>query len=163
MKFLVSTLFVFLALWVGSVAAHHGTYEYDFNTVAHIEGTITEYHWRNPHAFIHLSHRNEAGATVELVIEAAGPSGLIPLGVTSSSFTPGERVVAVVSPAGGLPQSPLTAARSSNRTTRYCRYIHNLRPSIFWRVRAPPRPSSVPGYLPRRISFNCFSGVPNGR
>ncbi len=103
MKFLVSTLFVFLALWVGSVAAHHGTYEYDFNTVAHIEGTITEYHWRNPHAFIHLSHRNEAGATVELVIEAAGPSGLIPLGVTSSSFTPGERVVAVVSPSRRSP------------------------------------------------------------
>ncbi len=104
-----SSLFLFmcLALRVGSVAAHHGAYEYDFNTVAHIEGTITEYHWRNPHAFIHLSHRNEAGDIVELVIEAAGPSGLTPLGVTSSSLTPGERVVAIVFPSR---RSPATSA-----------------------------------------------------
>lgn len=83
--------------------AHHGAFEYDMTTVKRYEGIVVEHRWKNPHSLIVLDTNTESGEPIRLVIEAGGPSGLRPVGVTASSIVAGERVIAVVSPSKRYP------------------------------------------------------------
>ena len=79
-------------------SAHHGSFEYDMDTVRRYEGVIVEHLWRNPHNLIVLETESETGEPLRLEIEGNGPSGLRPVGVSGREISVGERVTAIVSP-----------------------------------------------------------------
>lgn len=94
-------LFFFL-ISVGAFA-HHGNSEYDHSQVINIEGVVTKFEWRNPHAYLYLRTVNEQGNARELRIESASPSALFAYGVDRNSFSLGETVTATVSPSRNTP------------------------------------------------------------
>lgn len=88
---------------VAPLYAHHGNYEYDMSAVVRREGIVTEFHWVNPHSFLVLESTDKSGTHQRLEIEAAGPAGLLPMGVTRRSMRLGERVIAIFRPHRRLP------------------------------------------------------------
>jgi hypothetical protein len=88
-------------------SAHHSHAMYDSETEVTLVGTITEYHWVNPHTWIYLEVEGVDGQTREWVIEGGGPGTLTRRGWSGNTFTPGERVTAKIYPimdgsSGGL-------------------------------------------------------------
>ena len=80
------------------VSAHHSHAMYDSEVEVTLVGTITEYHWVNPHTWIYLEVEGEDGETREWVIEGGGPGTLTRRGWSGNSFSEGERVTAIVHP-----------------------------------------------------------------
>ena len=64
-------------LGIGPVAAHHSfAAEYDGRRPLSVKGTITQIEWSNPHAYIHLDVRDEAGHIIPMMIEGHPPNTL---------------------------------------------------------------------------------------
>lgn len=75
------------------VPAHHAPTEYDFNTIAEIEGTLAEVRWQNPH--VRLKVRDtQPGSTTALVwdIEGGSVSILRRTNASKEQLRVGERV-----------------------------------------------------------------------
>ncbi|HEX3377039.1 MAG TPA: DUF6152 family protein [Candidatus Acidoferrales bacterium] len=70
-------IFCFLAFAAGvlvlshPIFAHHSTAEYDMTTLSSVKGTVTEFEWSNPHAYIHIEAANEKGKTEKWTAELA--------------------------------------------------------------------------------------------
>lgn len=92
------------ALAAGAAAtalAHHGTsVNYDFSKTITIEGTVTEFRWRNPHSALFLDVKDESGKVTNYAIELPSPTLLSrgELGWTRHTFKPGDHVVFKVHP-----------------------------------------------------------------
>ena len=80
----------------GVVAAngHHAfSAEFDSNRPIRLEGTVTEWEWINPHAWINLDVVNEAGETEKWRIEGGAPNALLRRGWTKDSLPPGTEII----------------------------------------------------------------------
>jgi hypothetical protein len=95
------------AAFVGSPAlAHHSFAMFDQKKIMTLEGTVTQFQWTNPHAFIELDVRN--GATVtHWSIELNSPNNLKRQGWSRSALHRGDHVTLRMNPlrdghAGGL-------------------------------------------------------------
>ncbi len=75
-------------------AAHHSEAGYDSTSVAAFEGTVTQYGWRNPHVYVTVDVTNEAGETVEWLVETGATPIMARSGWTPTSLAPGD-VIAV--------------------------------------------------------------------
>ena len=53
------------------LAAHHSTAEYDMTALTSIKGTVTQFEWSNPHAYIHIAVKDDQGAESDWVGELA--------------------------------------------------------------------------------------------
>jgi len=83
------------ALVVIPVLAHHSsTPFYDPDQRVEIEGAVTRFVFRNPHAFLYLDVVDESGATTEWQIELGAPVGLRRTGWTPDSLPLGMMVKA---------------------------------------------------------------------
>ena len=90
--------FVLLAapLFTSTLSAHHASAPfYDPEDRVEIQGTITRFVFRNPHAFLFLDVTDDSGATVEWQIELGAPVSLRRTGWTPDSLTVGMEVRAV--------------------------------------------------------------------
>jgi len=77
-------------LMVGPVLAHHSsTPFYDPEQRVEIEGTVTRFVFRNPHAFLFVDVVGANGQTSEWQIELGAPVGLRRTGWTPDSVTVG--------------------------------------------------------------------------
>jgi hypothetical protein len=97
----VYILLAALAAAVGSqpAAAHHSfpaTYLVD-QTVT-IEGTVTQFLFRNPHSFVHVMTTDKDGKTETWSIEWAGGSGLEGAFKDHEMLKPGDKVTVVGNP-----------------------------------------------------------------
>jgi hypothetical protein len=54
-------------------AAHHSPAMFDMSRDITLEGTITDFSWRNPHVYIELAVAGPDGATVTRRIARGGP------------------------------------------------------------------------------------------
>ena len=71
-------------------AAHHSFAMFDALKIVQLEGTVKEFQWTNPHAWILLNVKDEQGQTVMWAIEMNGPTGLARQGwpgVAKGGFT----------------------------------------------------------------------------
>jgi hypothetical protein len=79
--------------------AHHSfpaTYLVD--QMITIQGTVTQFLYRNPHSFVHVVAADpKSGAVVEWAIEWGGSDSLA--GITHTTLRPGDKVVVVGNPA----------------------------------------------------------------
>ena len=78
-NYLVAVLFAciaFLAYMVPSLAHHASTPFYDPENVVELQGAVTRFVFRNPHAFFFLDVEGEDGEVSEWQVELGAPVGL---------------------------------------------------------------------------------------
>jgi hypothetical protein len=92
------TLAVLALMLTAAVSAHHSFAMFDQTKQLSLKGTVREFQWTNPHAFIHLDVRNEAGSTDTWQIELNSPNNLKRQGWNSTSIKPGDQVTLVLNP-----------------------------------------------------------------
>jgi hypothetical protein len=79
-------------------AAHHSFAMFDMQKDLTIVGTVTEFKWTNPHAFMHFDVAGDGGAASNWAIEMTSPNNLIKGGWRRSSLKPGDKVTVTYHP-----------------------------------------------------------------
>ena len=87
-------------------AAHHSFAMFDQEKVMTLEGTVHEFQWANPHAFIELDVVNR-GRTQRWAIELNSPNNLTRQGWRRTSLRAGDKITVRIAPlrsghSGGL-------------------------------------------------------------
>ena len=72
--------------------AHHSFAMFDQTQKVTLKGTVTEFQWTNPHAFIHLDVPGADGKVESWEIELNSPNNLKRQGWKSSSLKSGDQV-----------------------------------------------------------------------
>ena len=78
--------------------AHHSFAMFDGEKTKVLEGTVKEFQWTNPHAWILLMVANPQGQLDQWAIEMGGPGGLARQGWVPKTLTPGMKVKTVIHP-----------------------------------------------------------------
>ena len=79
--------------------AHHSfTATYDERETIQIEGTLVQFMFRNPHAWVHVMAPDESGEIQRWGVEWGGAGQLSGQGVTRDSLRPGDQVVITGNP-----------------------------------------------------------------
>jgi hypothetical protein len=86
------------AMYAAPVVAHHSFAMFDAGKLVTLEGTVKEFKWTNPHAWIHLTVADAQKEPVVWAIELNGPSGLAREGWYPKTLTPGMPVKVVIHP-----------------------------------------------------------------
>jgi hypothetical protein len=81
-----------------SAWAHHSRANFDLDTQIEFQGVITEFSWRNPHAFATLEVATESGGTEELLMELNSISLLTRQGWTRETLSVGDEVTVFANP-----------------------------------------------------------------
>ena len=82
-----------LFLAVAPALAHHSiTAEFDPGRMFVLKGTITQVDWQNPHVYVHLDVKDDAGKVQNWALETYPPGVLHKGGVTRDTFKPGQVV-----------------------------------------------------------------------
>jgi hypothetical protein len=93
MRHTVLLSLVGLCLAAVSMRAHHSFLaEFDPDKPIRLTGAVTKIEWTNPHIFVHLDVKDEAGALANWAIEMGNPNSLIRLGWTRHSLKVGDVV-----------------------------------------------------------------------
>jgi hypothetical protein len=79
-------------------AAHHSFAMFDSAKETTLQGTVKEFQWTNPHAWVQLLVAGPDGKTTEWSIECASPNGLKRQGWRGSSIKAGDRITVVIHP-----------------------------------------------------------------
>ncbi len=96
MRFLAAA--ALLAMGVAlPAAAHHSFAMFNQRQIMTLEGTVTEFQWTNPHAFIEMDVPQQ-GRTVHWSIELNSPNNLKRQGWSRVSLRSGERVTLRMNP-----------------------------------------------------------------
>ena len=82
------------ALLTAPAAAHHSFAMFDQSKIVTLEGTVAEFQWTNPHAFIEL----EAAGGRHWSIELNSPNNLKRQGWTKAALKQGDRISLRMSP-----------------------------------------------------------------
>jgi Family of unknown function (DUF6152) len=87
-----------LAIYAIPAAAHHSFAMFDASKTVTLEGSVKEFQWTNPHAWILLNVANQQGQANVWAIELNGPSGLARDGWKPKTLTPGMNVSVTIHP-----------------------------------------------------------------
>jgi hypothetical protein len=88
-----------LALGYGAVAAaHHSFAMFDQSKQVPLSGTVHDFQWTNPHAFIDVDVPNTAGGLDLWKVELNSPNNLKRQGWKSSQMKTGDKVTVVINP-----------------------------------------------------------------
>ena len=82
------------ALLAAPAGAHHSFAMFDQTKIVTLEGTVAEFQWTNPHAFIEL----EAAGGRHWSIELNSPNNLKRQGWTKAALKPGDKVSVRIAP-----------------------------------------------------------------
>jgi hypothetical protein len=80
------------------VLAHHSFTMFDATKVITITGTVTDFQWTNPHAYIEIDVPDESGAIKHWAIEMGSPSILQQSGWKFSNLKKGDKTTLVINP-----------------------------------------------------------------
>jgi hypothetical protein len=98
MKFKALTLAAVVGLAAGgSVQAHHAFARFDSERPVTLQGTVKEFQWTSPHAWIMLAVEGKSRPE-QWAIEMDGASGLARQGWTPGTLTPGMAVRTTIRP-----------------------------------------------------------------
>ena len=87
-----------VALLAGSALAHHSFAMFDLSRHILVEGTITDWHFNNPHSWLYIEAPDENGELQQWGFEGAARVHAIRQGVNGNTFVQGEQVRVVMSP-----------------------------------------------------------------
>ena len=97
----------FKALGLASIAvavctipavAHHSFAMFDAGKKVTVAGTVKEFQWTNPHAFILMMVANSDGQVEQWSIEMGGPGGLARQGWVPKTLKPGMNISVIMHP-----------------------------------------------------------------
>ena len=77
---------------VHDLAAHHSHANYRTTEWIHLEGTVVEFHWMNPHTWIFLEIIDANGEPVVWALEGASPTELRSDGWTRDDVKVGDHI-----------------------------------------------------------------------
>lgn len=97
-KALITLAAAALAVSGGAGAHHSFTATYDESTEITIEGTLVQFMFRNPHAWVHVMAPDENGEMQRWGVEWGGAGQLSGQGVTRDSLKPGDEVIITGNP-----------------------------------------------------------------
>lgn len=78
--------------------AHHSVAMFDHSKRVTVEGTVKEWQWTNPHAWLQVLAPDASGAQVEQGFEVGSPNTLVRDGFKKDSFKPGDKVKVFAAP-----------------------------------------------------------------
>lgn len=92
------------SLWSGAVVAHHSFASiYDSARTVTLTGTVSEFLFVHPHPFLVVEVRSEAGERQTWRAEMDNRFELEDIGMTETTFRPGDQVVVSGSPGRSSP------------------------------------------------------------
>ena len=97
LTFLSTVLFI-VTTAIHPVYAHHSRAMFQLDNSMELQGTVTNFLWRNPHVFIVVDAVNEQGETEQWTLESHSVSGLLGNGWQQDSLSAGDRVRIVANP-----------------------------------------------------------------
>src|SRR5580700_6200674 len=74
------------------VRAHHSTAEFDMTTLNAVKGTVTQFEWSNPHAYIHIESKDDKGNVTEWTAELASLGMLSRVNWKRDTVKPGDEI-----------------------------------------------------------------------
>ena len=84
---------VAILLATARVSAHHAfAAEYDESKIVTITGSVTDFKWINPHAWIYIEGKDESGRVSTWGFEMGSPSGLVNRGWKREDVKKGDRI-----------------------------------------------------------------------
>ncbi|HSG65868.1 MAG TPA: DUF6152 family protein, partial [Gammaproteobacteria bacterium] len=83
---------------VSPVLAHHSDAGLDTDSIVMLEGTVTEFRWRNPHIYFTMDVPDASGDTVEWQVQMGSTSVSLRRGWTEDALAPGDRVTVKAHP-----------------------------------------------------------------
>ena len=89
---------VALALAAGGAQAHHSFAMFDMTKEVTVSGTVRQFQWTNPHAYIQVVTKDDAGRDVEWSMEMGAPMYLYARGWRPRSLRAGMRVNVTLNP-----------------------------------------------------------------
>ena len=89
---------LFALAFITTAAAHHSFAMFDQSQQVTLKGTVSEFQWTNPHAWIHLDVPNANGVKDTWQVELNSPNNLKRQGWKSTSVKPGDQVTLVLNP-----------------------------------------------------------------
>lgn len=89
---------VAIAMYAIPAFAHHSFAMFDAEKRMTLEGTVKEFQWTNPHSWILMMVKNQAGVEEQWAIELGAPGGLARQGWVPKTLTPGMAVTATIHP-----------------------------------------------------------------
>ncbi len=87
-----------LLLGVHEAGAHHSAAQFDTRTEVVLEGTVTQFDWRNPHVYTAIEVETDEGERYIQEIEAGASSILLPLGLSPDAVDIGDRISVIAAP-----------------------------------------------------------------
>lgn len=98
------------------VLAHHSNTYYAVETKV-IKGTVVEFRWRNPHAFVIWDVKDDAGNAVRWAGELSSVTTLMGDGLTKNSLKPGDEIIFTIRPSKvGSPQASIQSMKRPDGT-----------------------------------------------
>jgi Family of unknown function (DUF6152) len=81
-----------LVLASSPVFAHHSTADFDMTTLTSAKGTVTQFEWSNPHAYIHIETKDDKGNVVEWTAELSSLGMLSRINWKRDTVKPGDEI-----------------------------------------------------------------------
>lgn len=105
---------LFIALYPGLAIGHHGWAEFDEKAEITKEGTVTDFHYVNPHCVVEFDVRDEKGRAQKWQGEFSNPGVLSRRGWNAASLEAGEKLKITGHPArNGVPALHVTKILSA--------------------------------------------------
>ena len=92
MKYAPLTLAALMCFGIAPVSAHHSFAIFDQTKLNHLTGTVKEFEWVNPHAWLRITIKGPDGKDAEWAFEAGSVAQLAALGWKRDSFRAGDQV-----------------------------------------------------------------------
>ena len=93
-KLLLTGLCVGMVMTSGALEAHHAfTAEFDANQPIILKGVVSKAEWVNPHSWVYLDVKDNAGKTTTWAIECGAPNALLRRGWNKNSLPIGSEIV----------------------------------------------------------------------
>ena len=87
-----------LLAFATAAGAHHSFAMFDQARELPLKGTVHDFQWTNPHAFIDIDVPNDQGGTDLWKVELNSPNNLKRQGWKSGQLQPGDKITVVINP-----------------------------------------------------------------
>jgi hypothetical protein len=78
--------------------AHHSFAMFDADKTVTLSGTVKEFEWTNPHAWLRVMVQDQAGKQLQWALEMGSPGQMAGRGWKPESARPGDRVTITIHP-----------------------------------------------------------------